>query len=459
MPLGHRRLGALIFLFGLAISAAMVARSQVAGDQMNLLGLGWRFAFEGDWAAHGNPTSAGGFTPGSLTAAVIGAPLWIWQHHRSGALMILLSHALAYLLLDRLVRRTLGPQERLLFAVLYWLNPWRIYHSAFLWNPNYLFVIGAIHLWTAHRMRREPRFWATLCHLLALGLGVQVAIHTAPLALCTLLLWWRRYVRFHIGGVIAASVLVAASLVPWLFAVMADPGIFPAGEEGRWFFLLNTTLRAAIYWVRYASFALASELLMLDFSGWLGGAAQARLELPIEIVERALYLSSLAISLWANFRLWRGSGRWWLPADREQSEREWLVGVVRWSFVALLVIFAFSPATVSRWYVFSLFHLAVLPLVLAARWALADPSRQRVARPAAQAWGWISAALALALLLGGPMYRCGGKRSSGAASLPTLRHDHPMLDALGIQDSCRVTVNDPEGWWIQTVDPPALSEP
>ncbi len=457
--ISQRRLGALIFLFGLAVSAAMFSRSQVAGDQMNLLGLGWRLAFEGDWVPHGNPTSAGGFTPGSVTAVVVGAPLRVWRHHRSGSLLILLTHVLAYLLLDRLLRRLLGPEERLLFAVLYWLNPWRLYHSAFLWNPNYLFLIGALHLWTAYRMRREARFWPSFWHILTIGLGVQIAIHTAPLAVCTLLFWWRRYLRVHLGALIAASALVVASLVPWAVAVAADPGIFPTGAEGRWFFLLNTTLRAAVYWVRYASFALAGELYTLDFGSLVGRAAQARLELPIAITARILYVGTLAVSLWANVLLWKGSGRWWRPAAAEQTDREWLEGIVRWSFVALLLIFTLSPVTVSRWYGFSLFHVAVLPLVLAGgRW-LADPGLAIRARLAARAWAWVSVAVALALLIGGPMYRCGGTPSSGAAGLPNLRRDHPMLETLSIQDTCPVTVDDPDGWWIQTVRAPSGPEP
>jgi hypothetical protein len=122
--------------------------------------------------------------------------------------------------------------------------------------------------------------------------------------------------------------------------------------------------------------------------------------------------------------------------------------------MALLAIFTLSPATVSRWYVFSLFHVAVLPVVLAGGRLLTEPRRQRRARRAVQAWAWTAAALALAMMVGGPMYRCGGERGSRAATLPSLRHDHPMLGALGIQQSCRVTVNDPDGWWIQTVPEP-----
>ena len=450
MALGDRRWVALAFMIGLAVSAAMVPAAQIAGDQLNLLALGWRFAFEGDWPIHGNPTSAGGFTPGSVTGPLIGLPLLLWQDHRALALLTLGTHLIAYLLLDRLVRRVLGPEARVLFAICYWLNPWRLYHSAFLWNPNFLFVFGAWHLWTAWRLRREPRFWASFGHVLALGLALEIAVHALPLALISLVLWWRGYVRLHLGGAAAAAAVIAASLAPWLAAVVADPTLAPSAADGAWFYLLNTSLRAAVYWVRYSSFALSSELFCLDYSRFLGADGAVRLEPLLEAAKGVLYYGSLPVSLWANWALWRGSGRWWRPArEAATDDRSWLEGVVRWSFVAVIAIFALSPATVSRWYLHAVFHLAVLTLVLACGRLLGGP-RERLARTGAAVHGAIAVILALAMLLGAPMYRCGGERCSRAATLPELRHDHPMLEELGVQRTCPTPVNQPDGWWIQT---------
>ncbi len=457
MALGDRRWIRLFFGFGLAISVGMAALSQVAGDQLNLLGLGWRLAFEGDWPAHGNPTSAGGFTPGGLSALVVGLPLLVWQDHRAVAFLTLATHLLAYLLLDRLVRRILGPEERFLFAVFYWLNPWRLYHSAFIWNPNFLFLIGALHLWTAFRLRQRRSFWASFAHVAILGFGVQVAIHTLPLVVASLLLWWRGYLRLHVGGAAAATAVVAASLAPWMAAVAADPALLPTAS-GRWLFLLNTSGRALLYWLRYPSFALSAEPFCLDFRELAGPAIGARLAPVIAAVRPVLYLGTLPVALWANYRLWRGSGRWWRPASEVAgTESQWLVGVVRWSFMAALLTFALSPATVTRWHLQALLHLAVLPVVLAGG-ALLRGARAPLARRAVWAYAGV-AVFGVTLLVGGPMYRCGGERCSTAATLPDLRHDHPMLVPLGIQRTCPVTVDDPDGWWIQTVAEPGDEAP
>lgn len=442
------------FLVGLILSVVMVAWSQVAGDQLNLLGLGWRFAFEGDWPVHGTPTTGGGFTPGGLTAPVTGLPLMIWKDHRANAAATLLTHLLAYLLLDRVLRRVLGPEERLLFAVLYWLNPWRLYQSAYLWNANYLFLAGAIHLSTAWRMRKGRRFWPTFFHVLTLGLAVQLAVVALPLIVASPLLWWRRYIQPHIGAAIAATAVVGASLVPWALAASADSTLLPGSSGGEYFYLLNTTVRAAGYWVRYASLALSKEIFCLDFSRWTGDAAMAALAPLLEVVKKGIYGLTAALAIWANYRLWRdSSGQRLTPYSSDRSDREWLAGVVRWSFVAALITFAPSPFTVSRWYLLALFHVAVLPLVLLAGSVLRSTASPWPRRAAAT-YAAVSLLVCIALPLGAPAYRCGGERCAGAVRIPPLRGDHPMLDALGIQETCPVPVNVPGGWWMRALPEP-----
>jgi hypothetical protein len=44
-----------------------------------------------------------------------------------------------------------------LLALVYWLNPWRVYFAGVLWNPSYLLPLGAVHLWTAFARNRSDR--------------------------------------------------------------------------------------------------------------------------------------------------------------------------------------------------------------------------------------------------------------------------------------------------------------
>ena len=72
-----------LFVIGLLISLIMLARSQVGGDQFNLLARGWLLADEGVWIQYGNPTSAGGNEPGGLTSLLVGLPLMVWRDYRA----------------------------------------------------------------------------------------------------------------------------------------------------------------------------------------------------------------------------------------------------------------------------------------------------------------------------------------------------------------------------------------
>ena len=98
-------------------------------------------------------------------------------------------------ILDRTLRRVFSPRERVLFAVLYWLNPWRAYFSGFLWNPNYLFLFGALHLWACLAQRQRARFLASF--LLGAGLLLAFQIHASflLLAVSSSSLWLRGYFK------------------------------------------------------------------------------------------------------------------------------------------------------------------------------------------------------------------------------------------------------------------------
>jgi hypothetical protein len=446
---------ALFFAFGLAISILMVARSQVHGDQLNHLGRGWHLAMEGRWVPFGPPATRGGAQIGGLNGLLVGLPLMLWEDHRAPTTVVLLFHLAAYLLLDRLVRRVLRPPERFLFALLYWLNPWRLFFSGFLWNPNYLLLAGAAHLWTAWQLKRQRRFWSSFLHVLALGLAMQIHAACLMLVIATVLMWWRRYLRLHLGGALLAGLVIAGSLVPWALAVAAEPGFLPAGEglPGYGLVTVHPVLKGLGHWLRFPGLALGHAMTCLDYS-YLGGPDLARLKPFLTAFKSVVLPLTLILAGWCNWRLWRHRrGSWSAPADPAASDRSWLGGYARWTLIASLATFALSPTSISHWYVFPVLHAAVLPVVLAGG-ALLRSQRARVARRTAWAYALIMLLLAPAFAFGAPPYRCGPPRCKGNVYLmPALRSNHPMFERLGIQRTCPLTVDDPDGWW-----PAALAE-
>lgn len=445
----------LFFGFGLILSLLMVARSQVAGDQLLLLARGWKLAFRGEWVFLGMPMSGGGYNPGGLTSLLVGLPLALWSDHRSPTVLVLLSHVVAYLLLDALIRKTAGNPERRAFAVLFWLNPWRLYHSAFLWTPNLLVLLGALHLWTAFELREKRRFWLSFLHVLLLGCALQIHPSTVLLVAVSLVLLIRGYLRLYLRGAIWAALAVLASLIPWYRLVILDPSLLPLRAEGSTRLLqpLVGLLRGSAYWLRYPSFSLSGTISCLDFSDVMGPAAWKALRPTIWWTVTTVGPLSLALPLWSHGRHWRGAWRRRaIGRSAPRSGRARLRGIISWSFLASLAVFLISPTTIMSWQVLSLFPAAILLVVLQLG-PLLRRRRRGVVRRLTHAWVAAAFVLCLAVAFGSPHYRQGGERCGSRHAIPpALSSDHALFDDLGLREAYGSLVNQPGGWWPEVLE-------
>jgi hypothetical protein len=447
------------FAVGLALSLGMVARSQVGGDQLNLLARGWLFAVDGKLVSYGNPTSTGAKAPGGMTSLLVGLPLLLWRDHRAPTLVVWASHALAFLLLDGALKRILTPRERVLFAALYWLNPWRVYFSAFLWNPNYLFLCGAVHLATALAQRRQARFGPSLLHGAMLAFAFQVHASVLLLALASLLLWWRGYFNLHWPAAALGAAVLSLPLVPWLLELSRHPAIATGpgkGFLGRGLLYVFPLVRGLLYWLRYSSLSLPEKMTAFDFTDVLGPGVLPRLGRVVTALSELLALT-VVLPLLANVWLARRDRpllRRRLPETA--TDRTWLHGYVLGCFVAALITFALSPTTIMMWQGVALFHAAVLPLVL---WA-GVLGRSRLAPWVARGTRiYVAAELALIVLtgLGATHYRCAGHGDGSDSFYFPQRYDHPMYHQLHVQQTCPYPLNDPQGWWPDVLPKPGES--
>jgi hypothetical protein len=439
----------IYFAFGLLVSLLALARGQVGGDQLNLLARGWALAADGHWISYGNPMSTGGKAPGGITSLLVGLPLFIWRDYRAPVVVILLFHVLAYLLLDRTLKRILSPRERVFLAVLYWLNPWRLYFSGFLWNPNYLFLFGALHLTTSLAQRDRPRFWQSFLHVLALGVAFQIHASFLLLAVASALLWWRRYLRVHWTGAILGGLLAAIPLVPWVIDLIHSPAILTDADKGflgRGLVYVFPLLRGLVFWLRYSSLTLSGKMAAFDFGDFLDPALGASLGLWVSRILTVLLPLSMLLPLGGNLWLWRKAGRRWKrPLPPEATDRAWLKGYALWNFVAAVIVFSLSPTTIMMWQGLILLQAAIIPLLL---WAGALSRTRHAPRVQTVARIYTAAAMAVLVILplGSLHYRCVGHDGSDSFGLP-LRSDHPMLHELGIQKTCPLPLNRPDGWW------------
>ena len=450
---------------GLMISAFMVCRAQVGGDQLNLLSRGWLLVERGVFIPYGNPLSSGGDGPGIATTLAVAGPLWIWRDHRAPVAAIWILHAAAWVLLDRRFRQALSPWERAAFAVVYWLNPWRLEGSAYLWNPNFLFFAGALHFATAFDQRQRPRFMASFLHLLALGIGAQLHPAMLLLIVASVLLWQRGVVRVHWGGVVAGGAVTLALLVPWWQAIAGTPSIVAASQGFlfRGLLLVQPWIKGLSYWLRLPSLLIGGESSAFDFSPLLGAAVD-RLLTP---VARGLVVfaggATLIVALAANIgflrRRFAGGVRAALARSRTPvGPRQFVEDYAFWCLLAAVVVFAMIPTTPQGWQAVPLMQAAVIPIVLwwgrklaappAAPGSVfaadaADSARVIVFRRLLCGVAVAAILLDLSLAVGGRNFRCGGRRPISFL----LRASSPMFEDLGLQRTCPWQLNVPNAWW------------
>jgi hypothetical protein len=443
-----RRFRATCLLLGVALSALLLARTQVGGDQLSLLSRGFRLVAYGELVPYGNPLSGGGYDPGPATSILIALPLAIWKHHLAPVVLIWLTHLAAWFLLDSRLRRVATEGERAAFALVYWLNPWRVGAAAVLWNPYFLFLAGAIHLVTLLDQRERGRFWSSFLHVFTLGFAVQLHPSVLMLGVTSLILVVRRTVRVHWAGAVAGGAAAIATLVPWITLYLERPQIFRGEAEGflfRALLFVQPWLKGLSYWVRYPSLAVPSESYRFDFSALVGAGVDRSLSSAATSVALAAGGVTVVAALVANLRFFRA--RWksgLLPAGGE-SERATLERIVVAGALACLFVFAMSPTTPQSWQALPLFHLAALPVAF---WlgpkfdGEATPARLR-ARRAAAAAAAAAVLLVVCMGFGARNFRCGGR---DGLVFP-LTDDSPMLDALEIRERCEWPTNVPTGGW------------
>jgi hypothetical protein len=350
-----------------ALSALLVARSQIWGDQWNLLTRGWELASAGHLVPYGNPTSrVGGYEPGPATSVLVGLPLLLWHDYRAPAALIALTHLLAWWLVDRVLRNALAPRERLFLFVIYAVGPWRIFFSGFLWNPNFLFLVGAIHLATSWASRERRSFMASAIQVVAIGIGFQLHVSAAILALATLILAWRGVVKLHVSGVLCGAAVVALTFLPWVLAVVADPSILPHTDAAGGIGILRlpvSIFRWLYYTSAFGSMCCPEKMTIFDLAPALGEPAGRIATAGARVVVEILGNLSLLVPLVFAARFWRRPSRWWRPPSAQASPRRFVEEYVRWTLVAALIACVVDPQPVMMWNLLVVFHAGIYPVI------------------------------------------------------------------------------------------------
>ncbi|VAW42048.1 hypothetical protein MNBD_CHLOROFLEXI01-520, partial [hydrothermal vent metagenome] len=187
----------ILLLLLLAVAAYLRLRglehSPILGDQSILLNIAMHFVNSGEIPLAANKSSAGIMNP-PLIAYLLSVPLFIkgtltFVHLFQGVMGVTAVAVLAIY-----AQRLFGWRVALLASLLFAVNPWAVYYSRFIWNPNPI-----------------PLFST----LLLMSLLAYFAGNRHPIHLALAFLWLAAITQLHLSGLVLIAVLGIVMLIFW----------------------------------------------------------------------------------------------------------------------------------------------------------------------------------------------------------------------------------------------------
>lgn len=376
----------LIVLISFLQTLHYIYGHRIDGDVSQLLDRVILFETESKLLPYGPATSSGasGQVPGAFLSSAVALPTALFNSIYAPMVFLFLLHALSFLWLFQVFKKSLGGKALLLFALMWWLNPYRA-AEVFMWNPGYMYVVAAAHLVTLYYLHQavEPKYkllWTTL-HILVLAWGLQIHPSVLILGGLTLWLWWMRQVSPHWIGVGLGALLAALWLLPFLLEVLNNPDLLPKSRqdsEAHLFFGLTRVwpvLKGPWYWVNFGGFAPPSHLLNDTRFTW-AGAWEVGLSGFWLGIKWIFGLIGVFLSLWVNYHFFkqrRGLFAFWRPLTHLQFQFLDYYAVGAMSVILFFV--ALSPATPQYWHILYTFPIALYPLLRAVDLNLMEHSK------------------------------------------------------------------------------------
>jgi len=368
---------AVLFWCGLLLGSVLAvwfsSQQIVAGDQLQMVHNGYMGAYHGVWQTVGNTASVVGNVPGSLLAWLVGGPLLVWDSPYAPMAFLLLVRLVGFLLLDNVIRQVFNDQllVRLIFLALCWLNPWFLFDSL-LYNPSYLIFCIGLHLWSAWRLREAARFLPSVLHVLSIGLAMQLHFSWPVLVILSGYLFYRGALRLNVWGVLLAMALILFSLLPYLQQLIANPDMaHNADPEARnryigWGGLhVYPVLKAAIYWLRYGSWAFPSMLVNHTEFAWLPAASLQWVAVVLwRVLLTILAVVTMVLSLISTvyaFNQIKGCLR--RRAGPVPCGEQWLLLYVFGAWFATMISAALAPIVFNYWHLTVFFPIALIPVL------------------------------------------------------------------------------------------------
>lgn len=346
-----------LFLVGVLLSCLMFRTLMIHTDNTQLMDKVMQIKTTGQWVHHGNAATKMGAIPGSFSTAITAVPMMVWFSPYAACAVILLFHVFSYLILRNLGYK-LFPQKfnPIYLAIFFWLNPWRVEQSE-LYNPGYLFLFSALHIYSLQKMNEEKSFWASFVLALTLGFCFQVHFSVLLLGLSFVYLYLTKKVKVNYAGIFVGLVVIGVSLIPWLLQVLESKqqALQPHSDTflGKNLLLVYPVIKSVIYFFRMGSMYFGRHIFSEITFDWI----------LIEWIKQGVYylfhalkwILALVTLIW-SFRFFFSRFR---NYKKDYSERDFLDHYMISMFLAVVIAAALSPVEFNHWH-----FILCLPAIL-----------------------------------------------------------------------------------------------
>jgi hypothetical protein len=379
-----RRTALALFFAGLLLQLLLVVRvwnawpsyplqtgSNIASDSLEFRFLMERFIAAPRLVPSWKKTGTSIDVPGCLLPFLLGPPAMATNDVRSSVLIVVLFHVAAGLLLFSTLHRGFGDRFAAVYLAVFWLSPWRLFHSGFVWEPNLLILPAAAHLWGCWVSREAPRAGASLVLGATIILAFQIHLSGLFLVFLTGLLLWKKVLKVSWLPFVAGAAAGSLPLLPTVVAYFHGSSLnfsSDSGFPGRGFLLVLPVLRAAQFWLRLGSLDVGrmnAEDCVSCASAAIGGGLTDAVRCFLYRLGGWLAAASVVVTAAATW--------WWFRRSREadrSAPEKWLA-VYSWCGLAALMLAAgLSPITLQTWHVAIAAPAACLPVAawISTRW-------------------------------------------------------------------------------------------
>lgn len=391
----------LFWLYGLLLSITTALTCLygyghlIDHDVVQIIAKAYRYVEFGELTHFGNAASSGssGHVPGSFSSLITGLPMKVWNSPWAALTAMFVLHLIAWLLLLSTLKPMMGAMGLLTFSVFYLLSPWRA-SEVFLWNPGHIYLVSALHFFSAFKMSNQRSMGWTTLHGLSLFLGLQVHPSFVILALVSLFLWLRKNITISWWGVLLSTFLGVLSLLPFLLLALNRPDLIPQpgkSDSGYLFFgLINVypLLKSLWYWVMFGSLIFQTHIFhQLSFDWITNEHAASSVKIIWTIIKYLIGGAGVIASFYFNWAFFKK--HWALVKGRNlkdlffrpQSSLEdihqfaqpeffsageqgirWCAQYCGLAILSSMLAVAISPTVPIYWHLLYVFPFALIPL-------------------------------------------------------------------------------------------------